>query len=143
MARCDASVRDLRLRRSCSVAAVLLWFLAACASAATDPPAAVAAATTTLNLASLEQQLADTDAIGFFTKLSLRNQVDDLLAEFRSYYSGGSGLSLAGLRQSFELLLLKVVALLQDDDPALAAAISSSRAALWAALSHPKTFAEL
>lgn len=155
MARSNAPVRGLRLRRSCSVAVLLLASLAALTSAparsipplaeptaGADAPAA-AVASTTLNLNSLEQRLADTHAIGLFTKLSLKNQVDDLLAEFKSYYSGGSGLSLAELRQRFELLLMKVVTLLQDDDPALAAAVSSSREAIWATLSQPKTFAEL
>lgn len=144
------------MRRSCSVAVPMLLFLVACTcataqsihppaqpAAAMDPHTAVAEATAPLNLTSLEQRLADTDAIGLFTKLSLRNQVDDLLAEFKSFYSGGSGLSLAELRQKFELLLLKVVSLLQDDDPTLAAAVSSSREAIWAVLSNPNKFADL
>src|SRR5260221_12018223 len=45
---------------------------AAAAPPAPPPPPA-------LNLASLEQRLRDTHAIGVFTKLSLKNQVDDLL----------------------------------------------------------------
>ena len=70
-----------------------------------------------------------------FTKLSLKNQVDDLLAQFRAFYAGRGGLTLAELRRSFELLLMKVVTLLQDDDPGLASAVSSSRETLWAILS--------
>src|SRR5262249_7854586 len=47
------------------------------------PPQPATPAAATLDLRSLEQRLRDTTAIGVFTKLSLKNQVDDLLREFR------------------------------------------------------------
>jgi|SRR5690242_14343081 hypothetical protein len=107
-------------------------------AAATASPAPAA-----LDLASLEQRLRDTHAIGVFTKLSLKNQVDDLLAQFRAFYAGQGGLTLAGLRRSYELLLVKVVTLLQDDDPGLASAVSSSREPIWAILSDRNRFNNL
>jgi hypothetical protein len=106
-------------------------------------PRSTLATAPTLDLPGLEERLRNTSAIGLFTKLSLKNPVDDLLAQFKSLYSGGSTVSLAELRQKFELLLMKVVLLLQDDDPGLAAAVSSSREALWGVLSDPKKFANL
>jgi hypothetical protein len=107
-------------------------------SAATlSPPAAVP------DLAALEQRLRDTHAIGVFTKLSLKNDVDDLLERFRSTYRTQIRGPSPDLRQRFDLLLLKVVTLLQDDDPALARAISSSREALWGILSDPAKFAKI
>ena len=112
------------------------------AAAAAHPRTAVGA-TPALELTGLEQRLRDTHAIGVFTKLSLKNQVDDLLAQFKSFHNGGSKVSLVELRQKFELLLLKVVTLLQDDDPSLAAAVSSSREAIWGVLSDPKKFANI
>jgi hypothetical protein len=112
-------------------------------AAAAVPPRTATAATPALDLTALEQRLRDTRAIGVFTKLSLKNQVDDLLAQFRSFYNGGSKVTLAELRQKFELLLLKVVTVLQDDDPSLAAAISSSREAIWGVLSDPKKLANM
>ncbi|TLY93617.1 MAG: hypothetical protein E6K34_03435 [Gammaproteobacteria bacterium] len=78
-----------------------------------------------------------------FTKLSLKNQVDDLLAQFKAFHNGGSRVPLGELRQKFELLLVKVVTLLQDDDPSLAAAVSSSRESIWDVLSDPKKFATI
>jgi hypothetical protein len=96
-----------------------------------------------LDLTSLEQRLRDTRAIGVFTKLSLKNQVDDLLAQFRAFHHGQSTLTLAELRQRFELLLLKVVSLLQDGDAQLATAVSSSREAIWAILVDPVKFAQI
>jgi hypothetical protein len=114
-----------------------------------SPPAAAARAPTAagappaLDLTALEQRLRDTHAIGLFTKLSLKNQVDDLLGQFKDFHSRGSRVSLTELRQKFELLLVKVVTLLQDNDPSLAAAVSSSREALWGVLSDPKKFANI
>jgi hypothetical protein len=109
-------------------------------SASSRPPAAAVAA---LDLNGLEQRLRDTHAIGVFTKLSLKNQVDDLLAQFKAFHQGRSQLTLAQLRQKYEVLLLKVVSLLQDGDPALASAVSSSREALWNVLTDPKKFANI
>ena len=97
------------------------------------PPAAPA-----LDLAALEQRLRDTHAIGLFTKLSLKNQVDDLLNDFRAHFHGqNSPPPLTALRQRYDLLMLKVLTLLQDSDPPLATAISSSREAIWGVLNDP------
>jgi hypothetical protein len=97
----------------------------------------------TLDLASLEERLRDTRAIGVFTKLSLKNQVDDLLGQFRAYHGKQSQIQLTELRQRYNLLLIKVLTLLQDSDAPLAAAISSSREAIWAILTDPEKFAKI
>ena len=97
----------------------------------------------TLNLADLEQRLRETRAIGVFTKLSLKNQVDDLLNAFRELYRGPDKHPSAELRQRYDLLLLKVLTLLQDGDPPLASAISSSREAIWSILADPDKFAKI
>jgi hypothetical protein len=107
------------------------------------PPSNKPAAPPTLNLADLEQRLRDTHAIGVFTKLSLKNQVDDLLSEFRTLYKGPDKHPSSELRQHYDLLLLKVLSLLQDSDPTLASAISSSREAIWGILADPNKFAEI
>jgi hypothetical protein len=107
---------------------------------ATHPAPAPAPA---LDLASLEQRLRDTRAIGVFTKLSLKNQVEDLLGEFRTFHRRQGALTVAELRQKYDLLLLKVLSLLQDGDPPLAAAISSSREAIWEMLIDPQKFEKL
>jgi hypothetical protein len=97
----------------------------------------------TLDLTTLEQRLRDTKAIGVFTKLSLKNQVDDLLAEFREFHQKRDQTMLARLRQAFDLLVLKVLSLLQDGDPTLARDVSSSREALWNILTDPNKFQNL
>jgi hypothetical protein len=113
---------------------------AAPAAAKANPPPPAAAA---LDLTSLEQRLKDTRAIGVFTKLSLKNQVDDLLSQFRAFHNRKSSTPLGELRQRYDLLLLKVLSLLQNGDPPLASAISSSREAIWGILSDPQKFARL
>ncbi len=97
----------------------------------------------TLNLTDLERRLRDTPAIGVFTKLSLKNQVDDLLNAFRDLYRDPNRRPTAELRQRYDLLLLKVLSLLQDSDPPLAAAIAASREAIWSILADPEQFAKI
>ena len=116
---------------------------AAGATGAAAPAAPKAAAPAPLDLKGLEQRLRDTSAIGLFTKLSLKNQVDDLLAQFKAFHQGQAGITVAQLRQKFELLLMKVVTLLQNGDPALASAISASREAIWGVLTDPQKFAAI
>jgi hypothetical protein len=97
----------------------------------------------TLDLNSLKERLKDTRAIGVFTKLSLKNQVDDLLSQLRAFHAKKTTTSLPELRQRYDLLLLKVLSLLQDGDPPLATAISQSRDSIWGILSDPQQFAKL
>lgn len=107
------------------------------------PPGATvdAAGTDALDIETLETRLRETRAIGLFTKLSLRNQVSDLLEDFRRFHQGPGGGPLERLHQRFDLLLMKVLSLLQDDDPALARDIAASRDALLQRLADPRTFA--
>jgi hypothetical protein len=91
----------------------------------------------------LERRLRETKAIGVFTKLSLKNQVDDLLKAFRTLYQGPNKRPPPELRQRYDGLLLKVLSLLQDSDPPLAADIASSREAIWNILSDPEQFAKM
>jgi len=92
-------------------------------------------------LSTLEAQLRETKAIGIFTKLTLKNQVDDLLDQFREYYNGKAKPTMSDLRRYFDLLMMKVLSLLQDEDQKLASAIVSSREAIWGLLADSKQFA--
>ena len=107
------------------------------------PPEAVAPKPAPLDLAALEQRLKDTKAIGVLTKLTLKNQVDDLLNQFRAFYQGKLKTDLAALRRSYDLLILKVISLLQDSDKPLATALASSREAIWGILSNREKFATI
>ena len=106
-------------------------------------PTSPAVAPRTLDLNALEAQLRATKAIGRFTKISLKNQVDDLMAQFRDHYKGKTMRTMTELRRSYDLLIMKVLSLLQDDDQMLASAIVSSREAIWGLLSDQNKFANL
>jgi hypothetical protein len=109
------------------------------AQSAGPPPAAAAI----VDLTALEKRLRDTSAIGLFTKLALKNEVDDLLERFRTFHEGRGGATLAKLREGYDLLVLKVVSLLQDKDAPLARDIFTSREALWNLLADPVKFKTL
>ena len=110
---------------------------------APKPTASESPRAQTLDLAALEQRLKDTKAIGVFTKLSLKNQVDDLLGELRAFHKGAAKTPAAALRQKYDTLIMKVLTLLQNGDPQLAAAIASSREALWGILMDPQKFSQI
>jgi hypothetical protein len=104
-----------------------------------EPPAVVPE----MDLQALEDQLRQTKAIGFMTKITLKNQVGDLLDRFREYYQGKSKLTMKELRRSYDLLMMKVLSLLQDEDQPLASAIVASREAIWGLLADPVKFETL
>jgi hypothetical protein len=106
-------------------------------------PGALPTPSPTLDLDTLTKELKETKAIGVFSKIALKNQIEDLLDEFRRYYQGNSKTDIAELRQSYNLLLMKVLSLLQNEDPKLSSEIVSSREAIWNLLADPKKFASL
>lgn len=48
-----------------------------------------------LDVAGLTARLRDTTAIGLFSKLALKNQMDDLIKQFRAHYQSGQKTSVA------------------------------------------------
>jgi hypothetical protein len=115
---------------------------AASAPAPAPAKATAAAVAPPLDLRTLEQRLKDTSAIGVLTKLSLKNQVDDLIARFKTYHAGARPPTLTDLKPSFDLLLMKVLSVLQDKDAALARDINASRDAIWGVLTDKQKLAE-
>jgi hypothetical protein len=93
-----------------------------------------------LDLAGLEKRLRDTKAIGVFTKLSLKNQVDDLLEQFKAFHQRRGDATLDELRERYNLLMLKVLSLLQSNDAPLARDLTASRDAIWGILTDPVKF---
>jgi hypothetical protein len=109
-------------------------------ASAPSPPPAPSTPKPQLDFKAMEQRLRNTSAIGVFTKLSIKNQVDDLLKAFRGYHAGRTPPTLDDLHQRYDGLLLKVVSLVQDDDPNLSSSISASRSAIWERLSNRESF---
>jgi hypothetical protein len=96
-----------------------------------------------LDLTSLEKRLKGTSAINVLDKIAFRNQVDDLLGQFRAFYQGTLNTTLVELRRPYDLLILELLALLGDKDPSLAAAVVASREAIWVILADPVKFATI
>ena len=96
-----------------------------------------------LDLTSLEKRLKETHAIDVIDKIAFRNEVDDLLSQFRAYYQGTLKTSLTELRRPYDLLVLELLSLLQDKDPSLTAAVVASREAIWVILADPAKFATI
>jgi hypothetical protein len=92
---------------------------------------------------ALVARLRDTNAIGFFTKLALKNQIDDLMDRFRRFHAREGETPLERLRDQFNLLFMKVITLCQDGDPALGQEIAKGREILWGKLADPGEFARL
>ena len=95
------------------------------------------------SITNLVARIRETGAIGFLTKLVLKNQIDDLLSDFREFHEGVGNTELAILKDQFNLLLMKVITLLQNDDPKLFQDIVSAREILWTNLADPDKFARL
>jgi hypothetical protein len=118
--------------------------IAKAASPSVKAPATVSASPkmlhAPLDVAALKTRLRETSAIGVFTKLALKNQMDDLLEQFRAHYQSGQKSSVASLRQPYDMLVLKVLSLVQDGDPSLARTISGSREAIWGILADKEKF---
>jgi hypothetical protein len=107
----------------------------------TAPTAGARSAEAPLDFSGLESRLRQTKAIGMLTKISVKNQADDLLERFRAYHrQQGGAQTLTELRRAYDMLLLKLLALLQDGDPPLAKDIDSSRAAIWDILVDQRKF---
>ena len=94
----------------------------------------------TLDFTSLGARLRTTKSIGVLTKLSVKNQADDLLAQFREYHQRQGEATLPDLRHSYDMLVLKLLSLVQDGDPPLATDIDRSRTAIWEILSDQRKF---
>ena len=88
----------------------------------------------------LEQRLKNTDAIGFFTKLAIRNDIIDLMDKIKQYRKNSNSnlkLKMKEIRVSFDGLLLKIIALLEDD-PNLSRDLYVGRESIWESLMEVK-----
>ncbi|MDQ7011358.1 MAG: hypothetical protein Q9M29_06005 [Mariprofundaceae bacterium] len=118
--------------------------LAAATVAQADVPAQqegsrdVATVSAPLDMDMLVERLKQTRAIGFFTKLAIRNDVMDLIVLIDNYRKKSVLESkLNDVRARFEGLFLKIVALLEND-PDLSRDIYLAREKIWKSLLEVK-----
>ncbi len=60
--------------------------------------------------------LADTKAIGLFTKLGLKKDMNKVLQRLKKFHDGKSKYTLEQLQEQYDLVLMKIAIHLQDSD---------------------------
>ena len=89
---------------------------------------------------ALYTNLANTRAVGTFTKLSINNNARRLQQSFAVYHEGKRPPSLEELKERYDLMIQEIMILVQDKDPELAREVHTSRQLLWSYLSDPEKF---
>jgi hypothetical protein len=82
-------------------------------------------------------------SLGLLTKLSLKQDVDRFLKSLHNYHDGTTDSSLEQLRERYDVMIHKLVVLLQDKDTELVKSIDDGRDKLWELLSDEKKFASI
>ena len=91
-----------------------------------------------IDMEVLTARLKKTKAIGLFTKLAIRNDVSDLMNDVKRYRKKSMlDSKIEEVRESFEGLLMKIIALL-DDDPELSRDMYVGRESIWKSLLEVK-----
>ncbi|MFQ5345797.1 MAG: hypothetical protein ACE5DZ_07555 [Mariprofundus sp.] len=91
-----------------------------------------------MNFDALKERLKNTDAIGFFTKLAIRNDIVDLMDKIKRYRKQSMlKEKMQEIRTSFDGLLLKIIALLEED-PDLSRDLYVGRESIWESLLEVK-----
>lgn len=83
------------------------------------------------NLDMLIARLKETDALGVFTKLALKGDVEEIIEMAHEYKSLTALTELQSVREQFDGLVLKTITLLNDKDPDLAADMYQARDLVW------------
>lgn len=96
-----------------------------------------------LDLDALVDRISSSKALGLFTKLSLKRDIDGFLDEVKRYHEGDADESLEELHERYDVMVHKLTALVQDKDTELVQSIDESRDKLWAILSDEAKFARL
>ena len=103
-----------------------------------NQPHAVQKQVSPVDFEVLKARLKGTHAIGFFTKIAIRNDIVDLMDRIKTYRKHAILRDkIEEIRASFDGLLLKIVALLEDD-PDLSRDLYVGRETIWKSLLEVK-----
>ncbi len=84
-----------------------------------------------VDLQLLGDMLADTRAIGLFTKLSLKKDIEKVLSRLSKFHDGKSKFTLEQLEEQYDLLLMKIAIHLQDNDLTLHTHLCNAWLVIW------------
>jgi len=93
-----------------------------------------------VDLEILGDMLAKTSAVGFLTKLSLKKDIDKVLARMEKFHDGGGKYTLEQLEEQYNLLLMKISAHLQDKDLTTHRHLCNAWLVIWEDLKDPVYF---
>jgi hypothetical protein len=95
------------------------------------------------DLDTLVDRVSHSRSLGFLTKLSLKKDAERLLKDMHDHHAGISESSLEQLRERYDVMVHKLMILLQDKDNELTKSIDDARDKLWAILSDESKFASI
>ncbi len=138
--------RSRIFRKNSTAVMALMMTLAIFAAAAEAGPDQIASlevsrfgsSSQDFDLGALETKIRDTDAIGLFSKISLRYEIWSLIDEMARLHEGKSTVRLDKQKQNFERLIDSAVVMLRQGDISLAEEVEGSRDAFWQILKSPE-----
>lgn len=89
---------------------------------------------------ALLQRFKDTNAVGVFTKLSIKNNITRLNQSFGHYHQGKRPPAIVDLRERYDLMVQEIMVLVQNKDPELAQDLFAARQMLWSWLAEPDKY---
>ena len=95
------------------------------------------------DLDQIINRVTSSKALGFFTKLSLKKDIDGFLADVKKYHDGRGDLTLDQLHEQYDALVHNLVTLVQNKDEELVRYIDDGRDKLWGMLADHEKFATL
>lgn len=105
---------------------------------ADSPCATLGGHPTPLDIDQLITRLKETKAIGVLTKLALKGDVNKIVRQTAQHSKNQASQELSELRERFEGLVLKTIALLGEKDPILAQDIYQARHFVWQSMLEVK-----
>ena len=84
-----------------------------------------------VDLQILGNMLADTKAVGLFTKLGLKKDIEKMLSRLSKFHDGNSKFTLEQLEEQYDLLLMKIARHLQDKDLTLHRHLCNAWLVIW------------
>jgi len=88
----------------------------------------------------LLERFTHTEAIGVFTKLSIKNNVTRLNQSFGLYHQGKRPPNIEELKERYDLMVQEMIVLVQNKDPELAKDLYAARLLLWSYLADPEKY---
>jgi hypothetical protein len=90
---------------------------------------------------ALVDRVSHSKALGFFTKLSLKQEIDQLMTGIRAHHYGSQDHPIEQLHERYDVMVKKLMILLQEKVQELVQDIHNGREKLWVILSDEKKFA--